>query len=572
MKVTGMLRKRTEDSGFTVVELVIAVSVLAVVALGAVGALQYAAGSTTQTSQRELALGVANEQLEKIRNLNYDDIGTVNGYPTGDIPNSSTVGIYTVEVYIGWSMDAETGLSTSKNIRVTVRWSTPSPGKVTIESNIAGKSGIANAGDVRINVLDADTNEPIKGALVKIKPLSGTQSSMLTNGDGYAFWGKVPAGTVTITATKTGYFIDTAPLAGASIAPNQLNEWTLLAAKPSTGLITVRDQFGNPVANSPVKITKSPFTATVNTDGEGLARFDDLGKGTYTVTSTGPTGYSNGSGTLGVITSGATYSTTLTVTKYARLIVTVRDDQGTKVSGATVSVTGPGSVTPASAATDTDGMSVHVLGAAGTYTASVSKAGYISNSGAASVAAGADGNLTVTIDRLLPTTFIVRVVDQNGAVVPGATVSATGPGSVTPASGTSDASGYITFSVGQPGDYTATASKAGYVSNAVASGNIANGGSVTKTVAIEKITGGWMSVKYTSNTSGKTVYIYQDVSGTPVRLSDTLYFTARNQTLVAGPYPAGTYYVSTKSTYSTSAKSLVITDGNTTSVSLSSSN
>ena len=576
MKVGRILRrKRDGDAGYTVIELVIATSVLAVVALGAMGALRYAAASSVQTDRREQALAVANRHLEQIRNLNYDDIGTVSGYPTGDIPNSQDDGVYTVQTTIGWSHDLDTGLSTSKNIKVTVLWSEPTPGTVTIESNIAGKSSIVNAGDVKINVVDAETGDPIVGALVKIKPLSGAQSSSMTNSNGYAYWGKVPAGAITITCTKSGYFINLDTIAGASVAPNELNEWTVTAEEPSTGIIYVKDQFGDPVPGASVKLTKSPFTNTVVTDSEGKARFDDLGKGTYTVVSTGPSGYSTGSGSLAVTVAGGTYYCNLTVTKYARLFVTVVDENDNVVPGAAVSVTGPGSVTPASATSGADGKTAHVLGAGGTYTASVTKSGYLSGSGSQAVVAGADGSLTVMIEQLKTTTFIVKVVDQNGAAVSGANVTASGAGSVSPASATSDGSGYVTFTVGLPGAYTATASKTGYTPNSVASGTIPNGGTVTKQVAITKLTDGWMDVKYTSNPSPnpKTVYIYQQVGATWVKLGTTLSFTARNQTRNSGPHPEGSYAVSTKASYDpTSAKPVTITAGATASVSLSSSN
>jgi hypothetical protein len=93
-------------------------------------------------------------------------------------------------------------------------------------------------------------------------------------------------------------------------------------------------------------------------------------------------------------------------------------------------------------------------------------------------------------------------------------------------------------------------------------------------VTIPKLTQGWMNVTYTSTPSPnpKIVYIYQDVSGTPVKLATTLSFTSKNQVLNAGPFPAGNYWVSTKSTYSTTAKSVTITAGGTATVSLSSSN
>ena len=101
--------------------------------------------------------------------MNYDDLGTTNNYPTGTIVTPETVvcprpqgnSTYVVETEVDYSEDVtDPSLGASKDIRITVSWTTPRPGSVTVESNIAGAPAVTNAGAVEILVQDSDTSDP----------------------------------------------------------------------------------------------------------------------------------------------------------------------------------------------------------------------------------------------------------------------------------------------------------------------------------------------------------------------------------------------------------------------------
>lgn len=561
------------DHGFTIVEVVIASAILFVLATGAMVGLTTAARAGSNNNMRERAIALANDRMEQARNRAYDDIGTEAGYPTGDIPNVETAGEFTVTTSINWSEDPDTGLSTSKNIMITVAWTSPQPGgEVSIESNIAGKSTILNAGDVKITVLDVDTSQPIQGASISIKPLVGPTATGTTNNAGYARWGKIPAGKIVINGSKSGYALDLTTLTNASVIANTLNEWTIMAARPSFGTVRIRDQFSNPVVGAAVSIQGPTGNHTGTTDAQGTILFDGLLKGTYTVATTGPTGYTNGTGSLGIITSGGSFTSNISVTKQGRAIVTVRDTDNKLVPGARVVLSGSGSISPASADTDANGRTIHVLSGSGTFTASVTKSGYIGNSGFTTIATGADGNISVVIEQLFPMQLNVLVKDaSDGTPVSSAAVSVTGPGTVTPTSGTTNASGRITFAIGLPGVYTVNGSKANFVSDSIQSPAIANGGTENVTLNLEPITSGILRVRYTSNPNPnpKIIYIYDAAKN---RMSETLSFTARNQ-YQSITLPAGQYYVSTLTTFSQSkVVSGVVNVGQTTNVSLNSNN
>ena len=74
-----------DDSGFTVVEYLVAAAILFIVSTGVMGALAYASTANASTAMRQLGLEVANQRMEQARNLPYDSLGTTNGYPIGTI-------------------------------------------------------------------------------------------------------------------------------------------------------------------------------------------------------------------------------------------------------------------------------------------------------------------------------------------------------------------------------------------------------------------------------------------------------------------------------------------------------
>ncbi|MBQ8683612.1 MAG: redoxin domain-containing protein [Clostridia bacterium] len=110
--------------------------------------------------------------------------------------------------------------------------------------------------------------------------------------------------------------------------------------------VTVKDTAGKAVAGAYVSVTANGKTTQVNTDKNGVASFN-LAKGNYTFTLSVPTGYTASTTTLN-LTADKT-SGTLTVAKKSTAqisyTVTVKDEAGKAVSGATVAVGGQFGIT-----------------------------------------------------------------------------------------------------------------------------------------------------------------------------------------------------------------------------------
>jgi prepilin-type N-terminal cleavage/methylation domain-containing protein len=79
---------QSKDAGFTLLETCIAMVLLAIVGLGVASCFFYAANNNTSTSDREVAMAVAQQQMEQYRNLPFADAGlaaTPNGGTTAVI-------------------------------------------------------------------------------------------------------------------------------------------------------------------------------------------------------------------------------------------------------------------------------------------------------------------------------------------------------------------------------------------------------------------------------------------------------------------------------------------------------
>lgn len=133
---------------------------------------------------RLTAVALANEQLEFIRNLPYDSVGTTGGIPTGTLPQTQTTQVnntpYTIDtdiIYVDDAYDKVIPLdllnTDYKKVTITVSWSIAStPTSIALTSTIApnGIETNSSGGTIFIQVYDPSTtpSTPLQGATIKI--------------------------------------------------------------------------------------------------------------------------------------------------------------------------------------------------------------------------------------------------------------------------------------------------------------------------------------------------------------------------------------------------------------------
>ena len=167
--------------GFTLIEALIAVFLIVIIFVGIVGAFVASMKILVQSKARATALSLANQRIEEIRNLPYDDVGTVGGIPQGEIPQTETRTLngieFTIKTTIIYIDDPFDGVapddpipSDYKRAKVKVSWPTMIGGEVTLISDISPK-GIETTeggGTLLITVLNA-SGEPVGQAEVRVK-------------------------------------------------------------------------------------------------------------------------------------------------------------------------------------------------------------------------------------------------------------------------------------------------------------------------------------------------------------------------------------------------------------------
>ena len=88
----GKSKRLKKTRGFTLVEVLIDLVIVAAIALAIIAAFFAAAKALSYAKSKIAAVALANERMEIIRNMPYDDIGTTEGaYPPGIIPSEEEV-------------------------------------------------------------------------------------------------------------------------------------------------------------------------------------------------------------------------------------------------------------------------------------------------------------------------------------------------------------------------------------------------------------------------------------------------------------------------------------------------
>ena len=358
------------------------------------------------------------------------------------------------------------GTSTSQSYSQTYT-SKSKPLTVTFYCHPKNSTPAVTTGTITVYVRDADTNALISGASV-----SGAGKSGTTGSAGYVKFASIALGTYTFTASKSGYNSGTG--SGTITASSSSTTVTIYLTKntpiededddyPTTGSVTVYVRDANTYA-----LLTSAYVSGGGyggyTNSYGYVSFSGLDYGTYSFTAT-RSGYNSNSGYATISSSNTTPSVTIYLTPiedeeddpvYGYITVYVYDaNTGAAISGATVSGAGTTRSTNSYGYTTYSGLDV------GSYYFTASKSGYISSSSSTSITASSTSRsvyIYLTPEVIVPTTgsITVYVKDANtGAYISGATISGDG-------SGTTNSSGYKSFSGLSFGSYNFSASKSGY--------------------------------------------------------------------------------------------------------------
>ena len=104
-----------KQKSFTLIEVLVATFLVSIVFLGIFGAYQLTLKVLSQAKNKIIATAIANGEIEKIRNLSYESIGIIDGFPDGDLESIKNVIIngleYIIETRVDYIVDEADGIS-----------------------------------------------------------------------------------------------------------------------------------------------------------------------------------------------------------------------------------------------------------------------------------------------------------------------------------------------------------------------------------------------------------------------------------------------------------------------------
>jgi type II secretory pathway pseudopilin PulG len=262
------------DEGFTLIETLMSLTLLATVMAPLIGVLMAAGVTQSLSRERTLAQQTAVAQVESIRALPYASVGTVDGNPPGTVPATRRVGltglVADVLTRVSYVNDpTPTAYVTNadyKKVTVTVLRSSDTKllAKETTYVAPPGRAPYAGVNDaiVRAQVIDYVLNTPVAGATVTLGTGPSAPRNDATDAGGIALFPALTANPATgsqsyydITTSLLGYQTlrdDISPAAAAHsrVAPGQTFTTVLRVYRPATISIALRDAAGSPYAGA----------------------------------------------------------------------------------------------------------------------------------------------------------------------------------------------------------------------------------------------------------------------------------------------------------------------------------
>lgn len=218
---------------FSLVEILIVVFIMSVAFVSFYTVSTVGTKYIIESKNRLAAIALANEKMEIVRNMAYDDIGTVGGFVAGDIkPDEDVIANgrpYNVKTFIDYVDDAldqtdvndENGIPNDyKTVKIIVSW-TDSNGQTQEVSSLArfvppgletaivppGASWIMNVSENSGGSLVGVSGSEIHIVNNDVSPAIDTNPPLTTNSDGIVIIPSAPesAGGYQITVSKSGY-------------------------------------------------------------------------------------------------------------------------------------------------------------------------------------------------------------------------------------------------------------------------------------------------------------------------------------------------------------------------------
>ncbi|HUO75474.1 MAG TPA: prepilin-type N-terminal cleavage/methylation domain-containing protein [Candidatus Paceibacterota bacterium] len=374
------------QSGFTLLEVLIGLAIFATVSV----AIFFSYGNVAEIIQsaqyNSAAVSLIESNVESVRNMRYEDVGTVGGIPAGKIPQVQTVTLdntpFQLHAYVRNIDDPFDGTAGGtpndttpadyKLVEFQVTCDSCARYKVISLATLVAPKNLESTsknGNLFIRVLDASGN-PLQGVTVHVTDPSAKPAidlTDITNNIGQLQLVGAATGSAAyhIVVSEPGYTTDQTYPPGnpanpvkpdVTVATQQLTITTLSIDKVSSVVVNAHDRFCAPVPNMAFALTGTKLIGTqpdvpkysqnLATGADGSWSNNAIEWDTYTLRPTDPTWDIGGvpsSLSFSVNPGGAVGYTWEAERKSGNaLSVSVMDAYGNPLNGATVHVTATG--------------------------------------------------------------------------------------------------------------------------------------------------------------------------------------------------------------------------------------
>lgn len=290
---------KQKQKGSSLIDVIVGTAIMVVIFVGIFGIFKLSIELVSSSKAKAGALALANEQVEFLRSLSYDDVGTIGGIPAGNIPQEEIIALnqstYTRRTFIQYVDDPKDGLGEQDNNNITadykrakveIKWTIGNrTRKFSLVSNIVpkGVETLAGGGILNINIIDA-FGIPLAGAEVNIKNINIDPAIDLTtfsDSSGKVTLPGTPAGGgYEIVATKDGYSVAKTYDADAN-NPNPNPGHLTVVEGETTSLSFAIDLLSNMNVNTYRKVFTYFVRKTGNDSNNGLTpalAFATIGK------------------------------------------------------------------------------------------------------------------------------------------------------------------------------------------------------------------------------------------------------------------------------------------------------
>ncbi len=272
-------------------EVIVGVAIFSILLTGVIGAYGSLAKSVRLAREKVVIASLSNDYMEIVRNLPYSQIGTLNGNPSGPLPDCAnscanaktatiegkTYQIYYEVTYVHDPADNVVGNPTYKQVKMFIK-NTATGQTTNFVTTVSPKGLITNpnTGAITIQVIDA-TGNPVPNVDISIANLALNPNILLSrSSDSGGLWTEVglPASVngYHIVVSKTGYTSDqTYPITGsnpnpvrpdATVKNGQITQITFTIDRPSTLLIKTLDQTCQPLNGVNVNVAGQKLIGT----------------------------------------------------------------------------------------------------------------------------------------------------------------------------------------------------------------------------------------------------------------------------------------------------------------------